>query len=72
MDRLKTIFNEQLQLQKKISNTDCDKPDYKAVYNNMVVYARSIEELEENVINKIEEEEYWSNYYLWGIVWKNL
>lgn len=34
MDRLKTIFNEQLQLQKKISNTDCDKPDYKAVYNN--------------------------------------
>ena len=29
---------------------------YKAVYNNMVVYARSIEELEENVINKIEEE----------------
>ena len=37
---------------------------YKSVYNNMVVYARSIEELEENVINKIEEEEYWSNYYL--------
>lgn len=37
---------------------------YKAVYNNMIVYARSIEELEENVINKIEEEGYWSNYYI--------